>query len=105
LRGALRTFRPSAARPAEIRTAAAAGESGGSRERGDVENFKIEGTTLLSWTSQIQAPNEREAREEAHRLAGWIDLPSSLATFHRREHRIAVIRLADQRRSNPGSPA
>ena len=60
-----------------------------------MERFKVDGTTLLSWTIQVQAPNEQEAREEAQRIAGWIDVPSGLATFDRAEHRIAVCRLTD----------
>jgi hypothetical protein len=60
-----------------------------------MERFKVDGTTLLNWTLQLQARNEREAREEAQNIAGWIDLPTSVATFHRKEHRIAVVRLPD----------
>jgi hypothetical protein len=59
-----------------------------------MEHFYVDGTTLLSWTVQVQASNEREAREEAERIARWIDLPSGLATFHAAQHRIADCRLA-----------
>ncbi|HSD27610.1 MAG TPA: hypothetical protein VLL75_09925 [Vicinamibacteria bacterium] len=60
-----------------------------------MERFDVEGTTLLSWTVQVQAPNELEAREEAQRIARWIDFPSGLASFHRAEHRIAGCRSTD----------
>jgi hypothetical protein len=59
-----------------------------------MEHFKVDCTTLLSWTIQVQARNAREAREEAQSVAGWIDFPSSLAALHRTEHRIEVVRLA-----------
>ncbi len=60
-----------------------------------MEHFCVDGTTLLSWTIQVPAYNEVEAREEAQRILGWIDLPSSLATLHRAEHRVAGCRLSD----------
>ena len=63
--------------------------------RGDVEHYAVDGTTLLRWTITVQAPNQREALEEAHRIAGWVDIPSSMATFHAVEHRIAGCRLTD----------
>jgi hypothetical protein len=60
-----------------------------------MEHFDVDGTTLLRWTIKVQAPNEREAQEEAQRIAGWVDIPSSMATFQATEHRIAGCRLTD----------
>ena len=60
-----------------------------------MERFRVDGTTLLSWTIQVEAHDERGAREEAQRIAGWIDLPSSLGMLRRTEHRIAAVGLTD----------
>ena len=61
-----------------------------------MERFRVDGTTLLSWTIQVEAHDERGAREKAHRIAGWIDLPSRrLAMLRRTEHRIAAVGLTD----------
>jgi hypothetical protein len=60
-----------------------------------MEQFEIDGTTLLSWTIQVEAHDEKEARAQAESLAGWIDLPSRDATFHRSEHCIAAVRVSD----------
>jgi hypothetical protein len=53
-----------------------------------MERFEVEGTSLLSWTIRVQAHNEREAVEEAERIARWVDVPSSLATVNAAQHRI-----------------
>jgi hypothetical protein len=60
-----------------------------------LERFGVEGTSLLSWTIRVQAHNEREAVEEAERIAGWVDVPSSLVTVKAAQHRIVKWGLAD----------
>jgi hypothetical protein len=60
-----------------------------------MEHFNVDGTTLLSWTIQVQALNEREAVEEAERIAAWIELPSSMATVSAAQHHIVGWGLAD----------
>jgi hypothetical protein len=60
-----------------------------------MEHFKVDGTTVLSWAIQVHAHNEREAGEEALRIAGWIDLPTSLAMLRRTQHRVAAVGLTD----------
>ena len=60
-----------------------------------MEQFEVDGTTLLSWTIRVQAHNEGEALEEAQRVAHGIDISSSLATLNLAQHRIARCRLAD----------
>lgn len=53
-----------------------------------MERFEVDGTSLVSWTIQVQAPNEREAVEEAKRIAGWIDPPSGMVTVNAAQHHI-----------------
>jgi hypothetical protein len=53
-----------------------------------LEQFEVEGTSLVSWTIRVQAHNEREAVERAERIAGWIDLPYSVVTVKAAQHRI-----------------
>jgi len=60
-----------------------------------METFEVEGTTLVSWTICVQAHNEGEALDEAQRIAGWIDLSSSLATINLAQHRIVRSRVKD----------
>jgi len=58
-----------------------------------MEEFVVEGTTLLGWTVRIQAHNEAEAREEAKRIVKWLDMaPAVSYTAH---HRIVRCRHAD----------
>ena len=47
-----------------------------------MENFEVNGTTLIDWTMRVQAPNEREALEKAQRIATRVDMSSSLATVN-----------------------
>ena len=60
-----------------------------------METFEVEGTTLVSWTIRVQAYNEGESLEEAQRIAGWLDLSSSIATINGAQHRIVRSRLND----------
>jgi hypothetical protein len=53
-----------------------------------MERFKVEVTSLVTWNIRVQAHNEREAIEEAERIASWIDMPSSLVTLDAAQHRI-----------------
>jgi hypothetical protein len=48
-----------------------------------MEDFEVDGTTLLSWTIRVRAHNERDALDEAQRIATWVEISSSLATVHR----------------------
>lgn len=57
--------------------------------------FEVEGTTFLNWKIRVQAHNEGEAREEAQRIAGRIDVPSSLATLDVAQHFIRRSGVAD----------
>ena len=66
-------------RGAERCPAAARSLPSGSREGEEMAEFEVEGTTFLNWNIRVQAHNEGEAREEAQRIAGRIDVPSSLA--------------------------
>jgi hypothetical protein len=34
-----------------------------------MEDFEVDGTTLLNWTMRVQAHNEREALDEAQGIA------------------------------------
>jgi hypothetical protein len=53
-----------------------------------MERFDVEGTSLVSWTIRLHAHDEREAVEEAERIAGRIGMRSSLATVNAAQHRI-----------------
>jgi hypothetical protein len=69
-----------------------------------MEGYEIEGTTLLSWTIRVQARNEGEATEEAQRIAAWVEMSSSLATLHGRQHRIVRSRLIDLKADESAVP-
>lgn len=45
-----------------------------------MEDFAVEGTTLMNWTIRVQTHNETEEPQKTPRIAGWIDLPSSLGS-------------------------
>lgn len=60
-----------------------------------MEDFEVEGTTLLSWTMRIRAQNEREAVEEAQRIATWVEISSSMATVNGTHVRIVRCRVTD----------
>ena len=66
-----------------------------SREEEGMAEFEIEGTTLLSWKTRIQAHSESEAREEAQRIAGRIEIPSGVATVEVPQHFIRRSRATD----------
>ncbi len=63
-----------------------------------MENFEVEGTSLVSWTVRVKARDAREAVEQAERIAGWIELPSSLVTLKAAQHRIVSWGEADPER-------
>jgi hypothetical protein len=60
-----------------------------------MEDFEVDGTTLLSWTMRVRAHNERDALDEAQRIATWVEIPSSLATVHGGQYEIAHCRVTD----------
>lgn len=60
-----------------------------------MEDFEFNGTTLIDWTMRVQAPNEREALEEAQRIATRVDMSSSLATVNGAHLRIVRCRVTD----------
>jgi hypothetical protein len=60
-----------------------------------VETFDVEGTTLLSWTIRVQGHDGGEAMDEAQRIAGWVEIASSLATVNGKHFRIVRCRPSD----------
>jgi hypothetical protein len=64
-----------------------------------MEDFEVDGTTLLNWTIRVQAHNEGDALEEAQRIAAWVEISSSLARVHGAQHRIASCRVIDPERN------
>jgi hypothetical protein len=56
------------------------------------EVFEVEGMTLLSWTTRIEARDEAEALEIAERLADWTQAPSTLVKVDTLSHRVASCR-------------
>jgi hypothetical protein len=65
-------------------------------------DFEVEGTTLLSWAIRVQAHTERDALQEAERIAGWIDFPPNLAAVRKPQHRIAGCRVIDPENESAG---
>jgi hypothetical protein len=57
--------------------------------------FEVEGVTFLNWKARVQADNESEAREEAQRIAGSIDVPSNQITLDAAQHFVKRSRAAD----------
>ena len=43
-----------------------------------MERFEVAGSTLVYWTMRVEAHDEREAAEEAQKIAGWVEIPSKL---------------------------
>jgi hypothetical protein len=60
-----------------------------------MENFEVDGTTPNDWTMRVQAHNEREALEEAQRIATPVEISSGLATVRAAQHRIVRCRVTD----------
>lgn len=58
------------------------------------EVFEVEGLTLLSWTTRIEARDEAEALEIAQRLADWSRAPGTVVTVETLSHRVASCQLA-----------
>ena len=53
-----------------------------------MERFEVAGSTLVYWTMRVEAHDEREAAEEAQKIAGWVEIPSSCAELGTRQHRV-----------------
>lgn len=51
-----------------------------------MERFEVTGSTLVYWTMHVEAHDEREATEEAQKIAGWVEIPSSCAELGTRQH-------------------
>ena len=51
-----------------------------------MERFEVAGSTLVYWTMRIEAHDGREAAEEAQKIAGWVEIPSSCAELGMRQH-------------------
>jgi hypothetical protein len=51
-----------------------------------MERFEVAGSTLVYWTMRVEAHDEREAAEEAQKIAGWVEIPSSCAELGTRQH-------------------
>jgi hypothetical protein len=58
------------------------------------EVFEVEGMTLLSWTTRIEARDEAEALELAQRLADWTQTPPTVVKVDTLSHRVASCQLA-----------
>ena len=58
------------------------------------EVFEVEGMTLLSWTTRIEARDEAEALELAQRLADWTQAPSTVVNVDTLSHRVASCQIA-----------
>jgi hypothetical protein len=66
------------------------GDAGGDME----EVFEVEGMTLLSWRTKIEARDEAEALEIAQRLADWSKAPNTVVTVETLSHRVASCQRA-----------
>lgn len=53
-----------------------------------MHRFKIEGTTLMSWSAQVEAESAAEAIELAQGLVGLMEEPADSLAVHTRHHRI-----------------
>jgi hypothetical protein len=60
-----------------------------------MEDFEVDGTTLVDWTMRVQAHNEGEALEEAQRIATRVDMWSRLATVNLAHPRVVRCRVTD----------
>jgi len=61
------------------------------------EVFEVEGMTLLSWTTRIEARDEAEALAIAERLADWTQASSTVVKVETLSHRVASCRLTASR--------
>jgi hypothetical protein len=53
-----------------------------------VSRFEIEGTTLLSWSTRVEAQTQAEAIEQAQRIAGLVEGSAEALSVHSLHHRI-----------------